>query len=119
LLGLPELGSDADLSEAIAKQVGFNRPTNDLTIRLLSGLVDCLRKALISRPDYPIDKAEAANSVLGCMFLGIPAETIKFLADDVGDDQWTGTLQTFVAVEVVPKLGRAGLIDLHPPADDA
>jgi hypothetical protein len=84
LLGLPVDGADGELATALAGKIGARGPERDDTVRYLVAVVGCLHDALLSRPDYLFDTAEAANSVLGCALSKFDQPDVRGWTADLG-----------------------------------
>jgi hypothetical protein len=116
LLGLPVDGGDRELATALAGKVGARGPERDDTVRYLVAVVGCLHDALLSRPDYLFDTAEAANSVLGCALSKFDQPDVRGWTADLGlSGPSEDALTVYLATYAVPVLARAGLLRIDSP----
>lgn len=119
LIDLPESGEPKAIATAIAEQVGFERPAHELTIRYLASIADCIPTTLLTKPNYVFYDGEAARSVLSCAHhrLGdfVTRDDEEVWAADLSPKQHVGDkLFSWLTFTVIPKLARAGLMQVRP-----
>lgn len=117
LLGLPTDGTEQELATAFAEQAGLLPPSRESTVHYLVTVLDCMEEVLLRDTEYLFESAEAAYGILGRAQQRLGLEDEGIWIDDLKPHPETlqDQLAIYLGNTVIPKMARAGLIQLHPP----
>jgi hypothetical protein len=107
--------SKAELAGRIADVARVRRAQTRVAQELLLRLVPCIERGLVNSPLELFDDAEAAHSVLSGMVAPLSEKEWLIVSRDLGTDDLDNLLRLAIMDHIVPRLAKAGLIDLWPP----